>query len=172
VTVSDGERLKRGSLTAEERAELAVEAWQLMDTQDMGSRSISKKWQAERKIYVSHVTIVKWVNDVRRQEKVLDIYAAEHVRLTQLGKLEHYQESTRAAVERAEIPFDVGMKLLLSLSKEISRLTNAAVAPTNKTEFSVAETAHPDMAILEELRRVTEHEQEMEEMESNDGLMD
>jgi hypothetical protein len=171
--VSDGERLKRGSLTAEERAKWAVEAWRLMDTQDMTSRSISRKWQAEHDgFYVSHVTITKWVNEVRRQEKVLDLYESEHSRLTQLGKLEHYQEATRAAMDTGEIPFDVGMKLLLSLSKEISRLTNAAVAPTNKTEFSVTDAVHPDMALLEELRKVTQHEQEMEEMESNDGLMD
>lgn len=171
MTVSDGERLKRGSLTAEERAKWAVQAWQLMDTQDMSSRSISRKWQAEHGIYVSHVSITKWVNDVRRQEKVLDIYAAEHVRLTQLGKLEHYQEATRTAMEGGEIPFDVGMKILLSLSKEISRLTNAAVAPTNKVEVST-EAAHPDMALLEELHRVTQHEKDMEDLEANDGLMD
>lgn len=172
MTVSDGERLKRNSLTPEERARWAVEAWRLMDTQDMSPRSISKKWKAEHDFYVSHVTITKWINDVRRQEKVLDNYEAEQVRLTQLGKLEHYQEATRAAMDTGEIPFDVGMKLLLSLSKEISRLTNAAVAPTNKTEFSVSETVHPDMALLEELKRVTEHEREMEEHEANDGLMD
>jgi hypothetical protein len=169
VTVSDGERLKRGSLTAEERAKWAVEAWQLMDTQDMSSRSISRKWQREHGVYVSHVSITKWVNDVRRQEKVLDLYESEQVRLTQLGKLEHYQEATRAAMDHGEIPFDSGMKLLISLSKEISRLTDAAKTPTDQIEIT---TAHPDMAILEELRKVTQHEKEMEELEANDGLMD
>jgi hypothetical protein len=172
VTVSDGERLKRGSLTAEERAEWAVKAWQLMDTQDMTSRSISRKWQAEHGFYVSHVSITKWVNEVRRQEKVLDLYETEQSRLTQLGKLEHYQEATRAAMDAGEIAFDVGMKLLLSLSKEISRLTNAAVAPTSKVEFSATEQVHPDMALLEELRKVTEHEKKTEEREADDGLMD
>jgi hypothetical protein len=172
VTVSDGERLKRGSLTAEERAKLAVEAWQLMDTQDMSSRSISRKWQAEGRGYISHVSITKWVNHVRRQEKILDLYESEQVRLTQLGKLEHYQEATRAAMDAGEIPFDVGMKLLLSLSKEISRLTDAAKTPTNRVEFDGTVTTHPDMALLEELHKVTLHEQEMEDLEANDGLMD
>lgn len=171
MTVSDGERLRRGSLTPEERAEWAVKAWQLMDTQDMTARSISKKWVTEHGFYVSHVTILKWVNDVRRQEKVLDLYESEQVRLTQLGKLEHYQEATRAAIEAGEIPFDAGMKLLIQLSKEISRLTNAAVAPTTKYEVTT-EPAHPDIALLEELRRVTQHEQETEEMENSDGLME
>jgi len=170
VTVSDGERLKRGSLTAEERAQWAVKAWHLMDTQDMSPRSISRKWAAEG-FYVSHVTINKWVNHVRRQEKVLDLYESEQVRLTQLGKLEHYQEATRAAMDGSEIPFDVGMKLLLSLSKEISRLTNAAVAPTTKYEVTT-ESAHPDLAIMEELRKLAEHENETEEKEAGDGLMD
>jgi hypothetical protein len=172
VTVSDGERLKRNSLTAEERAEWAVKAWLLLDTQDMTLRSISKKWLAEHDFYVSHVTIGKWVNEVRRQEKILDLYESEQTRLTQLGKLEHYQEATRAAMDSGEIPFDVAMKLLLSLSKEISRLTNAAVAPTSKVEITETERAHPDMALLEELRKVTEHEKRMEEREANDGLMD
>lgn len=171
MTVSDEKRLKRGSLTDEERARWAVKAWQLMDEQDMTPRSISRKWVADHDFYVSHVTILKWVNWVRRQEKILDLYESEQVRLTQLGKLENYQEATRTAMEAGEIPFDVGMKLLLSLSKEISRLTNAAVAPTNKYEVT-SEAVGPDMALLEELKRVTQHEAEMEEMEANDGLMD
>lgn len=170
MTVSDGERLKRGSLTDEERAKWAVKAWQLMDERDMTSRSISRKWAAEG-FYVSHVTITKWVNWVRRNEKILDLYEAEQSRLTQLGKLENYQEATRTAMEAGEIPFDTGMKLLIQLSREISRLTNAAVAPTTKYEVTT-ETVGPDMVLMEELRKVTQHEAEMEEHEANDGLMD
>jgi hypothetical protein len=171
VTVSEEGRLHRGSLTAEERARLAVEAWELMDQHDMSLRSIQAKWKTERDLYVSHVTIRKWVNDVRRQEKVLEEYGAEDVRLTLLGKLERYQESIRAAMDTGEVDFEPGMKLLLAVARDLAKLTNAAVAATSKVEITNADTVSPNMAVLNELTRaVAAHNERTKDMEETDGL--
>jgi len=172
VTVSDGERLRRGSLTAEQRAEWAVKAWRLSDKFNMSYRAIEEKWAAEENFHVSHVTIRKWVNDARDQAKILELYEPGQVRLDLLGKLERYQESIQAALDAGEIDFDVGMKMLLGVVDRIAKLTNAPVTPTSKLEVSAPEKVSPNMALLEELRRVTEHERETEEREANDGLMD
>jgi len=171
VTVSDGERLRRGSLTAEERATWAVKAWRLADKFGLSFRAIEEKWEREEGFRVSHVSLRRWASDVRTQSKILELYEPAQVRLDLLGKYERNYEATQAAMDAGEIPFDVGMKLLLGISRDIAKLTNAAVMPTSRVEH-VIEEHRPDAAILEELRRVTQHEQEMEEMESNDGLMD
>lgn len=172
MTVSEEGRLHRGSLTAEERAEWAVKAWRLIDEQDMTFRQIQRKWMDEHNFYVSHVTIRKWVNDVRREEKVLEQYEAEDSRLTLLGKLEHYQSSIRAAMDTGEIDFEPGMKMLLAVARDIAKLTNAAVAPTNKVEVTGdAGSIAPNMAVFAALRRdVAEHEDRTRRMEENDGL--
>lgn len=170
MTVSDGERLRRGSLTAEERAEWAVKAWRLVDKFGLSFRAIEEKW-AKEGFLVSHVTIRRWVNDARTQAKILELYEPAQVRLDLLGKYERNYEATQAAMDAGEVGFDVGMKLLLGISRDIAKLTNAPVAPTNRVEVTTTEV-RPDAAILEEVRRVTEHEAEMEEMEANDGLMD
>jgi hypothetical protein len=170
VTVSEDGRLHRGSLTAEERAKWAVKAWRLIDEEDMTFRSIQQKWMDEHNFYVSHVTIRKWVNLVRREEKVLEEYDAEDVRLTLLGKLEHYQESIREAMRLGDIDFEPGMKMLLSVVRDMSKLANAAVAATNKLEITGTDVA-PPMAMLAELRRsVDEHAAKTKDMEENDGL--
>lgn len=171
MTVSDGERLRRGSLTAEERAVWAVKAWRLTDKFGLSFRAIEEKWAREDNFLVSHVTIRKWVNEARTQAKILELYEPAQVRLDLLGKYERNYEATQAAMDAGEIPFDVGMKLLLGISRDIAKLTNAPVAPTNRVEVTTTEV-RPDAAILEELRKVAEHEKEMEEMERNDGLMD
>lgn len=172
MTVSDGERLRRGSLTAEERAVWAVKAWQLADKFNMSYRQIEERWAAEHGFRVSHVTIRKWVNDARAQSKILELYEPAQVRLDLLGKLERYQEAIQAAMDAGDIDFADGMKMLIQVGRDIAKLTNAPVAPTTKHEFTATEAARPDMALLEELRKVTQHEKEMEEMEANDGLMD
>jgi hypothetical protein len=172
VTVSEEGRLHRGSLTAEERAEWAVKAWELIDEQDMSFRDIQRKWMAEHGFYVSHVTIRKWVNQVRREEKLLELYEAEDVRLGLLGKYENYQRSIRAAMDTGELDFEPGMKLLLSVAKEIAKLANAAVAPTNKVEVTGdAGQLSPNLALFNELQRaVNAHEHKTRDMEENDGL--
>lgn len=172
MTVSEDGRLHRGSLTAEERAKWAVKAWELVDELDMSFRDIQRKWVAEHGFYVSHVTIRRWVNEVRREEKILEMYEAEDVRLTLLGKYENYQRSIRAAMDTGEVDFEPGMKLLLSVAKEIAKLANAAVAPTNKVEVTgdVAAVA-PNLALFAELKRaVNAHEHQTKDMEENDGL--
>jgi hypothetical protein len=171
VTVSDGERLRRGSLTAEERAEWAVKAWRLVDKFGLSFRAIEEKWAREEGFLVSHVTIRRWVNEARTQAKILELYEPAQVRLDLLGKYERNYEATQAAMDAGEIAFDVGMKLLLGISRDIAKLTNAPVQPTSRVEH-VIEEHRPDAAILEELRRVAESEREMEEMEANDGLLD
>lgn len=172
MTVSEDGRLHRGSLTAEERAKWAVQAWELVDEQDMSFRDIQRKWLAEHGFYVSHVTIRKWVNEVRREEKILEEYEAEDVRLTLLGKYENYQRSIRAAMSTGEVEFEPGMKLLLSVAKEIGKLANAAVAPTNKVEVTGdAAGLSPNLALFNELQRaVRSHESRTKDMEENDGL--
>jgi hypothetical protein len=170
VTVSEDGRLHRGSLTAEERAKWAVKAWRLIDEEDMTFRAIQQKWMDEHGFYVSHVTIRKWVNLVRREEKVLEEYDAEDVRLTLLGKLEHYQASIRAAMTNGEVDFEPGMKMLLAVARDLAKLTNAAVAATSKLEITGADVA-PPMAMLAELRRsVDEHATRTKDMEDSDGL--
>lgn len=172
MTVSDGERLKRGSLTAEERAAWAVKAWRLTDKFGLSYRAIEEKWEREENFRVSHVTIRKWVNEARTQSKILELYEPAQVRLELLGQLERYRDAIQAALDAGEIEFDVGMKMLLGVADRISKLTNAPVAPTSQVEISTADKARPDMALLEELRKVTEHEKSTEEREANDGLMD
>jgi cell division FtsZ-interacting protein ZapD len=171
VTVSDGERLKRGSLTDEERAKWAVKAWRLNDKFGMSFRAIEDKWAAEG-FLVSHVTIRKWVNDARTQSKILELYEPAQVRLELLGQLERYRDAIQAAMDNTEIEFDVGMKMLLGVADRISKLTNAPVTPTNRTEIVDVEKAMPNAALMEELRKVTEHDNQTEEREANDGLMD
>lgn len=171
MTVSDGERLKRGSLTAEERAEWAVKAWRLNDKFGMSFRAIEDKWAAEG-FLVSHVTIRKWVNEARTQSKILELYEPAQVRLELLGQLERYRDAIQAAMDNCEIEFDVGMKMLLGVADRISKLTNAPVAPTNRMEIVDVEKAMPNAALMEELRKVTEHDKQTEEREANDGLLD
>jgi hypothetical protein len=172
VTVSEDGRLHRGSLTAEERAKWAVKAWELVDEHEMSPRSISRKWVEDHGFYVSHVTIRRWINDVRREEKLLDEYGAEDVRLGLLGKYERYQECIKAAMDTGELDFEPGMKLLLSVAKEIAKLANAAVAPTNKVEVTGdAGQLSPNLALFNELQQsVTAHERRTKDMEENDGL--
>jgi hypothetical protein len=172
VTVSDGERLKRGSLTDEERAKWAVEAWRLNDKFGLSFRAIEEKWAREKNFVVSHVTIRRWVNEARTQSKILDLYEPAQVRLELLGQLERYRDAIQAALDAGEVDFDVAMKMLLGVADRISKLTNAPVAPTGRMEIVAPEQATPNLALLEEIRKLEEHEREKEEREANDGLMD
>ena len=169
MTVSDGERLKRGSLTPEERSRWAVKAWRLADRGNMSFRQIEDHFAAEG-FLVSHVTIRKWVNDARAQASILELYEASQVRMDLLGKLEHYRDSIQAAMDTGELEFEPGMKLLLGVTDRISKLTNAPVSPTTKYEITGVEQPMPDMVLLEELRKAKEHAKKMAEMEGNDGL--
>lgn len=170
MTVSDGERLKRGSLTAEERAQWAVKAWRLADTANMSFRQIEAKFARDENFIVSHVTIRKWVNEAREQAKILELYEAAQVRLDLLGKLEAYRDSIQAAMDHGEIGFEAGMKLLLGVTDRIAKLTNAPVAPVSKVEVDDRRDQPLDVAILEELKKAKDHARRMAEMEERDGL--
>lgn len=170
MTVSDGERLRRGSLTNEERAQWAVKAWRLADRGNMSFRQIEEHFARTEGFIVSHVTIRKWVNEARNQAAILELYEASQVRLDLLGKLEHYRDSIQAAIDTGEIGFEPGMKLLLGVTDRISKLTNAPVAPTSKVEVTTASDVSPNMVLLQELKKASDHAKKMAEMEENDGL--
>jgi transposase len=172
VTVSDGKRLKPHSLTDSERAKWAAEAWYLNERQNMSSRSIAKKWADEQGFHVSHVTIIKWINEAREQAQVLDLFGPAQVRAGQLGRLENYLEQLLAAVQNQEIDTDVGFKLIHQYEALLTKISGSAAPVKSQVEVTTTDRAHPDMALLEELRRVTQHEKHMEEREANDGLMD
>lgn len=168
MTVSDGERLKPHSLTAEERAELTAMAWHWNETELLSTRSIAKRIYERKKIRVSHVWVAKALNDARAQAKILDLYGPAQVRAGQIGRIEQYLEVLHAAVQAGEIAVDVGHKLILDAEKVLMKLTGSA-APT-RVEVSEAERPTPDMVLLEELRKAKEHAKRMAEMEENDGL--
>lgn len=172
MTVSDGERLRRGSLTPEEKAKWQAEAWYLMDRQKLGSRSIQKKWEREHEFYVSHVTILKWVNEAREQAEILKLFGPAQVRAGQLGRIEDYLEHLWATVQTGEMPPDIGFKLIHQYESLLTKVSGSAAPTRSQVEITTGEKAHPDLALLEELRKLGEHEKQMEEMESNDGLMD
>jgi hypothetical protein len=170
--VSDGERLRRGSLAPEEKAKWQAEAWYLMDRQKLGSRSISKKWAAEHDFHVSHVTILKWVNEAREQAEILKLFGPAQVRAGQLGRIEDYLEHLWTAVQTGEMPPDVGFKLIHQYESLLTKVSGSAAPTRSQLEITSAERAHPDTLLLEELRKFAEQEEKMKEMESNDGLMD
>lgn len=174
MTVSDGKRLRRRTardLTPEEKAKWQAEAWYLADREKMGSRSISSKWAAEHDLHVSHMTIINWINEARQQAKVLELFGPAEVRAGQLLRIEDYLEHLWAAVQNNEFPADVGFKLIHQYESLLTKVSGSAAPVKSQLEI-VTEQARPDMALLEELRKVTQHEQHMEEREANDGLMD
>lgn len=168
MTVSDGERLKPHSLTAEERARLAALAWQWHETELLSTRSIAKRLEEREGIRVSHVWVAKALNNARDQAKILELYGPAQVRAGQIGRLEQYLEMLHAAVQANEIALDVGMKLIHNNETLLMKLTGSAAA--TRIEVAEAERPTPDMMLLEELRKATEHAKRTAEMEENDGL--
>lgn len=172
MTVSDGERLRPHSLTAETKARLGALAWRWHETELLSTRTIAKRILEREGIRVSHVWVAKALNEARKQAKILKLYGPAQVRAGQIGRLEQYLEMLHAAIQANDIAFDAGMKLIHDNEKILMKLTgSAAEGPVRQLEVTV-EKVSPNMALLEELRKVTEHEAEMDEMEATDGLLD
>lgn len=172
MTVSDGGRLRPHSLTTEQRAHLAALAWHWHETELLSTRSIAKRIEEREGIRVSHVWVAKALNDARDQAKILELYGPAQVRAGQIGRIEQYLEVLHAAVQAGEIDLDVGMKLIHANETLLMKVTGSAAPTRSQVEITQPEKVSPNMALLEELRKVAEQEKEMEEMEANDGLMD
>lgn len=170
MTVSDGERLKPHSLTAEERARLAAIAWHWHETELLSTRSIAKRLAEREGVRVSHVWVAKALNEAREQAKILELYGPAQVRAGQIGRIEQYLEVLHAAVQAGEIGVDVGHKLILETEKLLTKVTGSAVVPVSKVEVTEVDRPTPNMALLEELKKAKDHARRMAEMEENDGL--
>jgi len=169
VTASDDGRLKPWSLTVEERARLGALAWHWNETELLSTRSIAKRLHEREGIRVSHVWVAKALNEARDQAKILELYGPAQVRAGQIGRIEQYLEVLHAAVQTREIALDVGHKLIFDAEKILMKLTGSG-APTRVEVADERERPTPDMALLEELRKVTQHDERTAQMEENDGL--
>lgn len=172
MTVSDGERLKPHSLTAETRARLGAMAWHWNETELLSTRSIAKRILEREGIRVSHVWVAKALNEARDQAKILELYGPAQVRAGQIGRLEQYLEMLHAAVQAGPgaggIAFDVGMKLIHDNEKILMKVTGSAALPNGSGD--PADRPTPDMLFLEEMRKARDQARRMAQMEENDGL--
>jgi hypothetical protein len=191
VTVSEDGRPRRPRFSAdeEERAALGDEAWALQD-RGKGLRTIQRMFN-ERGIPISHATVAELISEAQDRAKFLDYVGPAQSRAASIGRLGaalerqiETIESHAAALQTGELGgrdldydkaaavLDKAMARYVQLEQLWVKVTGAAMPTRNQLDINVPEKATPDRALLDELRKVTQHEREMEEMEANDGLMD
>lgn len=152
MTVGDDAQVKRPRMSPEKRARLGVEAWKLLDTQNMSCRTIADKFTA-RGDPVSHETVRTLIKEAREAAKFLDLVAPAELRAGHIGRFEIYLEELRAQVKAGILEPDKGWDLIAKFERLLMQVGGSAMPARMQVETSGGGPP-PSMTTIREFQRV------------------
>lgn len=169
MTVGDEAQVKRPRMSPEKRAALGGEAWRLMDTENMSSRTIADKF-TKRGDPVSHVTVIEMVKEARVRAKYLDLVAPAELRAGQLGRFETYLEEVRAQIKTGLLDPDKGWSLIATFERLLMTVGGSAM-PSRVQVESTGDAPTPNMATMRAFAEaVDDYDQRKQQIQATDGL--